>query len=129
MAESGQTGKHVVVPRANEVADTEFGGLPQTEFLAWTATDANARVLALAGSADDARLVLEELTRVLADGGRLLIVDYKPEASGKPARRLSSELLTHSSASRNDFSSANALMTERFFGVATWFFPLNATDA
>jgi ubiquinone/menaquinone biosynthesis C-methylase UbiE len=30
---------------------------------------------------EDARAVLKELTRVLADGGRLLIADYKPEAS------------------------------------------------
>jgi alanyl-tRNA synthetase len=45
--------------RAHDAADTEFGALPATEFLAWTATEGDARVLALAGAPSEARLVLE----------------------------------------------------------------------
>ena len=66
-----QRAREAAMVRAHEAADTEFGGLPPTEFLAWTATDADARVLALSGPADDARLVLEASPFYAEGGGQV----------------------------------------------------------
>jgi alanyl-tRNA synthetase len=63
-----QRAREAATVRAHEVADTEFGNLPRTQSLAWTATDADARILALTGSSDNARLVLEA-TPFYAEGG------------------------------------------------------------
>jgi alanyl-tRNA synthetase len=57
--------------RAHDAADTEFGTLPATEFLAWTATEGDARVLALAGEPSEARLVLEASPFYPEGGGQV----------------------------------------------------------
>jgi alanyl-tRNA synthetase len=57
--------------RAHEAADTEFGTLPATEFLAWTATEGDARVLAVAGKPNEARLVLEASPFYPEGGGQV----------------------------------------------------------
>jgi alanyl-tRNA synthetase len=54
--------------RSHTVADMEFGDLPPTEPLAWTATDADSRILAVHSDDKGARLVLEA-TPFYAEGG------------------------------------------------------------
>jgi alanyl-tRNA synthetase len=66
-----QRAREAAVVRAHEAADTEFGALPPTDFLAWTATDADARVLAVTGQSNDARLVLEASPFYPEGGGQV----------------------------------------------------------
>jgi alanyl-tRNA synthetase len=66
-----QRGREAAGPRAHEAADTEFAALPATEFLAWSATEGQARVLALAGEPGEARLVLEASPFYPEGGGQV----------------------------------------------------------
>src|SRR5262249_59286964 len=54
--------------RSHIVADAEFGDLPPTVALAWTATEADSRILALHSDDKGSRLVLEA-TPFYAEGG------------------------------------------------------------
>ena len=63
-----QRAREAATVRSHDVTDTEFGDLPATEALAWTATDADSRVLAVHSDDTGSRLVLEA-TPFYAEGG------------------------------------------------------------
>jgi alanyl-tRNA synthetase len=63
-----QRAREAAVVRTHAAADTEFGSLPSTDPLAWSATESDSRVLAIADDGKVARLVLEA-TPFYAEGG------------------------------------------------------------
>jgi alanyl-tRNA synthetase len=66
-----QRARQAAVVRTHETGEGEFGDLPPTEYLAWTNTQSDTRVLALEPDAGASRLVLEASPFYPEGGGQV----------------------------------------------------------
>ncbi|HEY1292030.1 MAG TPA: alanine--tRNA ligase [Chloroflexota bacterium] len=66
-----QRARQAAVVRTHQTGEWEFTDLPATEFLAWTATQSDTRILALQRDDDTARLVLEASPFYPEGGGQV----------------------------------------------------------
>jgi alanyl-tRNA synthetase len=66
-----QRARQAAVVRTHQTGESEFTDLPATDFLAWTATQSDTRILALQRDDDTARLVLEASPFYPEGGGQV----------------------------------------------------------
>ncbi|MBV9583135.1 MAG: alanine--tRNA ligase, partial [Chloroflexi bacterium] len=87
--------RQAAVVRTHQTGEGEFADIPPTEFLAWTSTQGDTRVLAVRRDADTARLLLEaspfypegggqvgDTGTIRTPGGVFVVEDTRPDAAG-----------------------------------------------
>ena len=90
-----QRARQAAIVHTHQTGEGEFANIPPTEFLAWTSTQADTRILALQSDTGTARLVLEaspfypegggqvgDTGAIRTPGGVFVVEDTRPDAAG-----------------------------------------------